>query len=107
MARELHVGETYFTLLYADERHTLPVVETFVYIGQDQRDPDGAVEHMFQFARSYHQGGDWNQMTMSQRNEYTEPPVVTFDAGGLDAVVDVAGLIEALAPLRQRRRKDP
>jgi hypothetical protein len=106
MARELHVGETYFTLFYADERHTLPIVETFVYIGTDRRDPDGAREHMFQVARSYHQGGDWNQMTMSQRNEYTEPPVISLDAGGLGAVVDVAGLIEALAPLRQRRRKD-
>jgi hypothetical protein len=106
MARELHVGETYFTLIYADDRRTLPIVETFVYIGRDQRDPDGAVEHMFQFARSYHQDGDWNQMTMSTRSEYTEPPVISFDAREIDNVVDVSGLIEALTPLRHRRRSD-
>ena len=106
MARELRVGDTCFTLIYADEERTLPIVETFVYIGSAERETDGATEHMFQFAGSYHQDGDWNQMTMSQRNEYTEPPVITFDAKAAGDVVDVAGLIEALSPLRSRRRAD-
>jgi len=44
----------------------------------------GTVEFTFQLARSYYQHGDWNQMTMDERDEYVDPPVINVDAPGLE-----------------------
>ncbi len=52
-----------------------------------------------QFARVYYQHGDWNRMTMDERDEYIDPPIVTFDAETVGAIHDAAGLIEALRGL--------
>jgi hypothetical protein len=98
-AENLQAGKTYFVLFYADGRREKPVVETFVYIGSDFRPAEAGAhdtQYQFQFARSFYQQGDWNQMTMDERDEYVEAPVVTFDAKSLAHVFDHAGLVEEL-----------
>lgn len=98
---ELRAGRTYFALFFAGGRRDQPIVETFVFIGSDFRPEDRAheTEYTFQLARSYYQHGDWNQMTMDERDEYVEPPIVNFDAQRLDAMHDAASLAAQLGRL--------
>lgn len=96
--RHLQAGQTYFALFFAGGRRDQPIVETFVYIGSDFRPEDTTrvTEYQFQLARSYYQHGNWNQMKMDERDEYVDPPIVTFDAAGLAAIHDAAGLAAEL-----------
>jgi len=98
-AENLQAGKTYFVLFYADGRREKPVVETFVYIGSDLRPAEADAhdaQYQFQFARSFYQHGDWNQMTMDERDEYVDAPVVAFDTKSLAHVFDPAGLVDEL-----------
>lgn len=90
-AEDLKHGRTYFALFFASDRRDQPVVETFVFIGSD------AGEFTFQLARSYYQHGDWNQMTMDERDEYVDPPIVNFDPPSLSHIYDAAGLAAELS----------
>jgi hypothetical protein len=103
--RALEVGNTYFTVFYPDEKLQSPVVETFVYLGADIRDngESRTTEHIFQNARSYHQHGNWNQMTQDERAEYEIAPLLVLDAESLDPVVDIAGLIGEITQSLKRR----
>jgi hypothetical protein len=95
---ELRHGRAYFTLFFAEGRREQPIVETFVFIGEDFR-PDDMVNvrvYTFQLARSYYQHGDWTRMKMDERDEYVEPPVVTYDAQSLAKVFDAASLAAEL-----------
>lgn len=97
-AANLQPGKTYFALFHADGRRDQPIVETYVFIGTEEREEDGVAqtEYLFQFARSYYQHGDWNRMTMDERDEYVDPPIVTFDAESVRAIHDAAALAEEL-----------
>jgi hypothetical protein len=94
----LQHGQAYFALFYAENRRDRPIVETFVFIGSDFRPDDTRHDtvYIFQLARSFYQQGDWNQMTMDERDQYTDAPVVTFDAQGLAAIHDAASLAAEL-----------
>ncbi len=95
---ELQHGRAYFTLFFVEGRRDQPIVETFVFIGEDFR-PEDTVHvpvYTFQLARSYYQHGDWNQMKMDERDEYIEPPVVVYDAQSLANVFDAASLAAEL-----------
>ena len=95
---ELRAGQTYFALFFAGGRRDQPIVETFVFIGSDFR-PEGGnhqTEYTFKLARSFYQHGDWNQMTMDERDEYVDPPVVGFDAQSLANIHDAASLAAEL-----------
>ena len=85
--RTLVIGNTYFTVFYADQGCRVPVVETYVYLGSEQR------EHVFQTARSFHQRGNWNEMTEVERAAFDPAPVLTFDPESLEPVVDISGLV--------------
>ena len=95
---ELQRGKTYFALFFADGNRGQPIVETFVFIGTDFRPEDTkhVTEFTFQLARSYYQHGDWNQMTMDERDEYVDPPVINVDAPGLERFFDARALCEQL-----------
>jgi hypothetical protein len=98
----LKVGSTYFALFHADGRREQPIIETYVYIGAESREEDGVaqMEYVFQFARSYYQHGNWKRMTMDERDEYIDPPTVSFDPGSIPAIHDAAGLVEELRGIR-------
>ncbi|HET9652964.1 MAG TPA: hypothetical protein VFP36_12265 [Usitatibacter sp.] len=97
-AEALQPGRTYFALFHADGRRDQPIVETYVFIGTDEREDEGIAqtEYVFQLARSYYQHGDWNRMTMDERDEYVDAPIVTFDVKSLRAIHDAAALTEEL-----------
>ncbi len=95
----LEIGRPYFTIFYADDRRQQPIVETYVYIGEDRREEDGAstTEYIFQFARSFYQHGNWNRMTQDERAQYGDSaPIVTFDASRMESVFDRDGLVAEL-----------
>jgi hypothetical protein len=106
MARpeDLQIGKTYFTVFYADREFRKPVIETWIYIGTEAEEEAGelAIEYQFQQARSYHQEGNWNELSPSQRDECDMVPLLNFDAASLDPVVDIAGLIEELKDVRDK-----
>jgi hypothetical protein len=97
-AEDLQVGRTYFAVFHADGRRDQPIVETYVYIGSDAHEEDGVAltEYVFQFARSFYQHGNWNRMTMDERDEYVDSPIVRFDVKSVRAIHDAAGLAEQL-----------
>ena len=97
---ELVVGETYFSACYADPERHHPNFQTLVYLGRD--DAGSESWHMFQYAASYHSDGNWNQMTEKQREDFGDPPVVSFEAAHIDPIVDAEGLIEELAKWHSR-----
>jgi hypothetical protein len=86
-AQALEIGNTYFTVFYADQKLRFPVVETYIYLG-----PEGE-DHIFQTARSFHQRGNWNEMTESERAEFEGAPILVLDSASLDPVVAISGLI--------------
>jgi hypothetical protein len=87
-----------------DEKLTIPVVETFVYLGAElAHAPDGARQsHLFQYAGSFHSDGNWNDMTDEERSEFPEPPLLAFDDADRDHVVDADGLIAELREWQTR-----
>ena len=94
------VGETYFSAFYADPKRHHPIFKTLVYLGPD--DSESELWHMFQYAESYHSDGNWNQMSKERREEFDEPPVVSYEAAHIDPIVDAEGLIEELAKWHSR-----
>ena len=105
-ADPLEVGATYFSVFYMDEELTVPVVETFVYLGAELgNSPDGPQRtHLFQFAGSFHSDGNWNDMSAEDRADFAEPPVLAFADADRDHVLDGEGLIEELREWQQRRK---
>ena len=97
-------GATYFSVFYMDEQLTVPVVETFVYLGQElATGPHGPQRsHLFQFAGSYHSDGNWNDMSDEERGHFEEPPVLAFDDADRDHIVDAEGLILELREWQKR-----
>ena len=107
MPREvgLEVGETYFSIFYADEALLHPIFETLVYLGPEMIDDEGAGPvpgHLFQYASSFHSDGNWKEMTDIEREAFDEPPVVTYEDAHIDPVVDAEGLIGELARWQAR-----
>jgi hypothetical protein len=98
----LEVGETYFSVFYADQKLLHPIFETLIYLGPDSSSQEPA--HLFQYAKSFHSDGNWNEMTPAQRAEFDEPPTTSFEAAHIDPVVDAEGLIEELAKWHSRAK---
>ena len=102
----LQIGETYFSVFFADEALCRPLVETLVYLGPENLDGDASSVpgHLFQHAESFWRDGNWKDMTDAEREVFDEAPVVTFEAEHIDPIVDADGLIEALAKWKARIR---
>jgi hypothetical protein len=89
--------------MYADEDLSLPEIETLIYLGRTKTD-DAAPIHLFQRAWSYHNEGDWDQMSQEQRAEYEEIPLVYFPVGSVEPICDGAELIERLTKWQSRKK---
>jgi hypothetical protein len=102
-ALTLEVGKTYFSVFYADEKLLHPVFETLIYLGPEiGEDEKSASLHLFQYAESFHSDGNWKDMTADERQEFAEPPLITYEAAHIDPIVDADGLIEELAKWKAR-----
>jgi hypothetical protein len=53
---QLLIGDTYFSVTYADEDMTIPLVETMTYIGKNLGDHDDTDTLYFQDVESYRAG---------------------------------------------------
>ena len=104
-SKNLEVGETYFSVFYMDEKLTIPIVETFVYLGAELADGPGGrrQSHLFQYAGSFHSDGNWNEMTDEERAEFSEPPLLAFDDADCEHIVDADALIAELQAWQARR----
>jgi hypothetical protein len=104
--KALEIGNTYFTVFYADRQLKQPVVKTYIYLGLDQSETDRQrpIEHLFQTARSFHQQGNWNQMSEAERSEYDVAPLLLLNSESLEAIVDVSGLVREMNDVIARGR---
>ncbi|APV48886.1 hypothetical protein BWI17_03830 [Betaproteobacteria bacterium GR16-43] len=101
----MQAGETYFSLMYADEKLTLPHIETLIYLGETEMDePDRVRVHLFQYAESFHIDGNWKQMSEETRATYEEVPLVFFELDNVEPICDGDGLIQQLQSWRERSR---
>ena len=99
----LVVGQTYFSVFYSDQKLTIPEIESLVYLGPDQTDT-GAPLHLFQRAWSFHNEGNWNEMSPEDQREYDEPPLLSFAAGEMEPICDADGLLKELEAWRARMK---
>ena len=94
-------GGTYFSLMYADEQLKVPEIETLVYLGPTKTD-DGEPIHLFQRAWSFHNQGNWDEMSQEDQAEYEETPLLSFPVGNIEPICDGAELLEQLAEWHSR-----
>ena len=101
--RALEIGRTYFSLMYADDKLAIPLIDTLIYLGPDQTDSGDSI-HLFQHAWSHHNEGNWNQMSPEQQQEYEEAPLVSFPVGNIEPICDGDELLEQLSQWRSRSK---
>ena len=81
--KALVIGNTYFSLMYADRHLLIPEIQTLVYLGRSQTDA-GIPIHLFQHGWSYHNDGNWEKMYPERKQQFDEVPLFFFEVGNFD-----------------------
>ena len=84
--RNLEIGRCYFLVGYLDRQFKLPFIQSYVFLGREQRD-GSSTTWVFQDVHSFFNFGEQRTSDDSKHID-----VLALDESGLDTMLDAAGL---------------
>ncbi len=92
-------GKYYFLIYYHDSKNEIPIIKTYIYIGQNLISEESFMENewFFKDVKSYLEHGDSLDLPGVKHEIF----VATEDV--LSRMYDIDGLIEKLTAIRMRR----